>query len=267
MSEQIKPLKRFGQNFLLNIGIAEKIVAALEPKENDNIIEIGAGKGVLTKLLLNAGPKQLIAVEIDPRLIDILQDLTCRDTNYKIKQLDFLDLRLDELRILGTKIKVIGNIPYNLTSSILFKLLDNFKEVSKAVLMVQKEVADRIVANPGNKEYGILSVLTAVHGLVRKEFNVKKENFFPRPKVDSAVISIDFFHELNDIKDYELLKTIVQGTFQTRRKMLHNSLKRVVGVKITDIIKCQDLSRRPEELTASNFIALSNEIFDLKKVF
>ena len=96
MSEQIRPLKKFGQNFLLNIGIAEKIVAALEPEENDNIIEIGAGKGVLTKLLLHAGPKQLIAVEIDHRLIDILQDLTCRDTNFKIKQLDFLDLRLDD---------------------------------------------------------------------------------------------------------------------------------------------------------------------------
>ena len=265
MSDQVRPLKKLGQNFLINNSISEKIVEILEPKKKDNIIEIGAGKGALTKILLARDSNQLIAIEVDKRLIKDLNLLQNENSEFRIIQNDFMDIPLPDLIAPGTQTKVIGNIPYNLTSSILFKLLDNFKLISRVVLMVQKEVANRIVANPGNKEYGILSVLIALHGAVRKEFDVKKENFYPVPKVDSAVISINFFHKLTGLYDYDLFKKIVKGCFQTRRKMLQNSLKRVVGENITGILKTQDLKKRPEELSVLDFISLSNEIYEIER--
>jgi 16S rRNA (adenine1518-N6/adenine1519-N6)-dimethyltransferase len=265
MSDQVRPLKKLGQNFLINNSISEKIVEILEPEKKDNIIEIGAGKGALTKILLERDSNQLIAIEVDKRLIKDLNLLKKGNSEFRIIQNDFMDIPLPDLIAPGTKTKVIGNIPYNLTSSILFKLLDNFKLISRVVLMVQKEVANRIVARPGNKEYGILSVLTALHGAVRKEFDVKKENFYPVPKVDSAVISINFFSKLTGLYDYDLFKKIVKGCFQTRRKMLQNSLKRVVGENITGILKTQDLKKRPEELSVLDFISLSNEVYEIEK--
>ncbi len=265
MSIQVRPLKRFGQNFLINEGIAKKIVSLLEIKSSDNIVEIGAGKGSLTKLILETGVKRLTAIEIDYRLLGDLRALDTKDTEFIIIQDDFLEVHLDNFPLENEKIKIIGNIPYNITSAIIFKLLEHFHLISRAVLMVQKEVAERIVAEPGNKEYGILSILTAIHGRVTKELNIKKNNFYPVPKVDSAILTMEFNDKLNDIFDYELFKIIVKGTFQTRRKMLHNSLKRISGEEITGLIKTQDLSKRPEELTVENFISLANEIYEIKK--
>ena len=265
MSDPVRPLKKFGQNFLINNSISEKIVEILEPNNNDNIIEIGAGKGALTKILLERDANQLIAIEVDKRLINDLNLLKNGNPEFRIIQNDFMDIPLHDLITSGTKSKVIGNIPYNLTSSILFKLLASFKLISRAVLMVLKEVANRIVATPGTKEYGILSVLTALHGTVRKEFDVGRENFYPVPKVDSAVMSINFFHKLTGLYDYDLCKKIVKGCFQTRRKMLQNSLKRVVGENITGVLKTQDLKKRPEELSVLDFISLSNEVYEIKK--
>jgi 16S rRNA (adenine1518-N6/adenine1519-N6)-dimethyltransferase len=131
--------------------------------------------------------------------------------------------------------------------------------------MIQKEVASRIVANPGNKEYGILSVLTNLHGKVKREFEVKKANFYPVPKVDSAVISIDFYSRLDGLKQYDVFLQLIKGCFQTRRKMLQNSIKRIFGDEITRSVNSTNLRKRPEELSVQEFIFLSNEIFDLKK--
>ena len=265
MSGSVRPLKRFGQNFLTNQHIAEKIVDALEIKTNDSIVEIGPGKGVLTQILSGKDLKQVVAIEVDSRLINDLNILNAENPNVKIIQNDFMEMDLEEFGVPDTKIKIIGNIPYHLTSSILFKLFENFQLISRVVLMIQKEVANRIVSHPGNKEYGILSVLTGLHGRVKKEFEVKKANFYPIPKVDSAVISIDFYSGLDGLYEYDLFLYLVKGCFQTRRKMLQNSLKRVFGEDITRSISTTNLQKRPEELSVQEFISLSNEIFDLKK--
>ena len=265
MSAPIRPLKKFGQNFLTNQFIAEKIVDALDIKKNDFIVEIGPGKGVLTKILSGKDLNKIVAIEVDSRLISDLKILTAENPNLGIVQNDFMEMNLEKFVAPDTKLKIIGNIPYHLTSSILFKLFENFQIISRAVMMIQREVANRIVSHPGNKEYGILSVLTGLHGKVKKEFEVKKSNFYPIPKVDSAVISIDFYSGLDGLIDYDLFLQIVKGCFQTRRKMLQNSLKRVFGEEITRSISTIDLQKRPEELSVQEFIYLSNEIFDLKK--
>ena len=265
MSGRIRPLKKFGQNFLTNQHIAEKIVDTLEIKTNDSIIEIGPGKGVLTKIISGKDLNQLIAIEVDSRLINDLDILNAENPNVKIIQNDFMKIDLKDFVGPDAKIKIIGNIPYHLTSSILFKLFENFQLISRVVLMIQKEVANRIVSDPGNKEYGILSVLTGLHGSVKKEFEVKKANFYPIPKVDSALISIDFYSGLEGLYEYDLFLYLVKGCFQTRRKMLQNSLKRIFGEEITKSINSMDLQKRPEELSVQEFISLSNEIFNLKK--
>ncbi len=129
MSDQVRPLKKLGQNFLINNSISEKIVEILEPQKKDNIIEIGAGKGALTKILLERDSNQLIAIEVDKRLIKDLNLLKNENSEFRIIQNDFMDIPLPDLITPGTKTKVIGNIPYNLTSSILFKLLDKNTEI------------------------------------------------------------------------------------------------------------------------------------------
>lgn len=265
MSRSVRPLKRFGQNFLTNPNIAEKIVDALEIKKDDSIIEIGPGKGVLTKILSGKDLIQVVAIELDSRLINDLNILNAENPNVKIIQNDFMEMALADFVVQDKKIKIIGNIPYHLTSSILFKLFENFQLISRVVLMIQNEVANRIVSHPGNKEYGILSVLTGLHGQVKKEFGVKKTNFYPIPKVDSAVISINFHSGLDGLHDYDLFLKLVKGCFQTRRKMLQNSLKRVFGEDITRSLSATNLQKRPEELSVKEFISLSNEIFDLRK--
>jgi 16S rRNA (adenine1518-N6/adenine1519-N6)-dimethyltransferase len=265
MTGSIRPLKKFGQNFLTNQNIAEKIVNTIEPGSDDIIIEIGPGKGVLTKILASKNVGRIIAVEVDERLLDNLFDITSANTNLQILHDDILNTQFEQLDIPGSDIKILGNIPYNLTSGILFKLYDNYRMISKAVLMIQKEVADRLISKPGSKDYGILSVLTALHGRVKKEFEVKRTNFYPAPNVDSAVISIDFYSALDGLVDYDIFVYIVKGCFQTRRKMLQNSLKRIFNKDLTGSIQKIDLKKRPEDLSVQEFVALSNEITDLNK--
>ena len=263
MNEPVRALKRFGQNFLKNRYIAEKIVEAIEPTPQDTILEIGAGKGALTQLLVGKDIRQLIAVEIDSRLIDELKLFEKSGSKFRLINHDFMDLSIQDMAG-GSRLKLIGNIPYNLTSNIIFKVLDNYKYISKAVLMIQKEVADRIVAPPGGRDYGILSVMVGIHGMVEKIMVVNRENFYPVPGVDSAVIAIDLFDKIENIEDYKLFKDLVKASFQTRRKKLQNNLKRFIGADVTALIKSVDLDKRPEQLSVSDFRSLANEVYYLK---
>jgi 16S rRNA (adenine1518-N6/adenine1519-N6)-dimethyltransferase len=261
--ENLRPLKRYGQNFLVNKDIADKIITLLSPAKHDIIIEIGAGKGALTELLLQYNFKQLFAVEIDRRLVSQLKKLESKNPKYVIVAQDFMDISIPDLIGLHSTLKVIGNIPYYLTSNILFRLFDTYQSISRAVLMVQNEVADRIVAEPGCKDYGILAIMCALHGTAQKEFVVKKENFSPVPKVDSAIISISFAEDIPDLTDYILFKRIIKGVFQMRRKKIHNSLKHILGDSKTAQITSIDKSKRPEALSISEYIALTNEVKQL----
>jgi len=160
-----------------------------------------------------------------------------------------------------TRIKVIGNIPYHITSPILFALFDQSSYISEAVLMVQKEMADRLTASPRSKEYGILTVLLGSKTKIRRILDVSRKNFFPKPNVDSTVIKLFFKDEIEDVSDEALFRQIVRQSFNTRRKMLHNSLKKILNSDILDKISSVSLTARPEELTIADFKNLTNEIY------
>ncbi|MDC8900927.1 16S rRNA (adenine(1518)-N(6)/adenine(1519)-N(6))-dimethyltransferase RsmA [Metamycoplasma hyosynoviae] len=244
-----KPKKSLGQNFLINENINKKIVDIAQCS-NKNVIEIGPGKGALTRYLISEA-KNVIAYEIDKDLIEDLENL--KASNLKIVNIDFLKIKdLDfENQI------VIGNIPYYITSDIIFKLLEFIFKIERIVLLIQEEVADRICAIPKTKEYGKLAVSLQACANCQKLLKVKAENFYPIPKVNSAVIKIEFKKQLDfDLKNFlEFTKTI----FQFKRKTLFNNLKNKYSLeKINQIFNANNLTfkTRSEELEVVQIIKL-----------
>jgi 16S rRNA (adenine1518-N6/adenine1519-N6)-dimethyltransferase len=253
----VRPLKKYGQNFLRQPRIAERIVQALDCRPRDRVLEIGAGEGVLTGLLAAAGCAEIRAVEIDPRLAGQLEKHFAGSV--EIIRADFLDLALCAPP--AGRLKIIGNIPYYLTSDIIYKLLDAAGCLERAVLMVQKEVAGRLCAAPGGKQYGQLSVRVQTLAACEYLFTVGRENFEPPPKVDSAVVRLLFHERIRSrIRDEALYQEIVRRSFAARRKMLRNSLKELLQRRGPAGVAAVSLERRPEELSVEQFVALSNEL-------
>ncbi|HMN25653.1 MAG TPA: 16S rRNA (adenine(1518)-N(6)/adenine(1519)-N(6))-dimethyltransferase RsmA [Ignavibacteriaceae bacterium] len=251
---KVLPLKRFGQNYLQDQNIVKKIISEIDPKENEFILEIGPGQGALTKHLFES-KASFSAIEIDKRVID---DLKNRFTNLNLIQADFLDLDFNSfIKNENQKLRVVGNIPYNITSPILFKLFENNKIISDAVFMVQYEVAKRMAAKMGTKEYGILAVLLNYFGKTKLAFKVSPNVFYPKPNVHSAVIHIYFNDERNDAQFNTMFKSIVKSSFGNRRKTLKNSLSNGIFAEV-DFSNCGiDLSLRAEQLTIDDFIKLA----------
>lgn len=251
---KILPLKRFGQNFLQDQNIIRKIISEIDPKENEIVIEIGPGQGAITELLLQS-KANLTAIEIDKRVID---DLQGRYTDLKLLQSDFLKLDLN--RFTGSseqKLRVVGNIPYNITSPILFKLFENNTIVQDAVFMVQYEVAKRMTAKMGSKDYGILSVLLEYFGNTKLAFKVSPNVFYPKPNVHSAVVHINFNDTRNNSEFNLMLRSIVKSSFGNRRKTLKNSLSNGIFADV-NFGDCDiDLSLRAEQLNVDDFIKLA----------
>ncbi len=253
-----KPLKKFGQNFLTQPAIARKIVNALQISDEDHIIEIGPGKGILTDLIIEKYPSTFTAIEIDRNLAkELAEKYSDRLT---IIEKDFLSINLSELFSSKKRIKVIGNIPYKITSPILFKLLDHYSEIDCVVLMMQKEVAKRIVAKTRTKDYGILSVTLQTFSDVEYLFDVGNINFYPVPKVDSAIIKLNFIQSVEGIDNLGLHRKIIRGVFNYRRKMIRNSLTRIFDQSIVTSLNNFDLTRRPEQLSVDDFKELANSI-------
>ena len=252
-----KPLKRFGQNYLVDKNILNKIFDNIDPGIEDVIIEIGPGTGALTRLL--AGKcKKLIAVEIDKRVAD---DLKEEFPEAEIISNDFLDIDLKKIFIsYNKKLRVVGNIPYNLTSSIIFKLINCNKFINDSVLMVQFEVAKRMTAKTGTKEYGIFTVLLNYFTKTEICFRISPNVFFPKPKVYSALVKINF-RQINEPEDFQkLFIKVVKAAFSTRRKTLKNSLSGSI-FKDINFSDCKiDLSRRAETLVTDEFLQLTNFI-------
>jgi 16S rRNA (adenine1518-N6/adenine1519-N6)-dimethyltransferase len=251
---KVLPLKRFGQNYLYDQNIIKKIIAEIDPKENESIIEIGPGNGALTQHLFKTKAK-LTAVEIDKRVIDDLKD---RFANLNLLQYDFLDLDLKQfITTENPKLRIVGNIPYNITSPILFKLFDNNTLIDDAVFMVQLEVAKRMTAKQGSKDYGILSVLLNYYGKTKLPFKVSPNVFYPKPNVYSAIVHIYFNEIRNNPSFNSLFKSIVKSSFGNRRKTLKNSLSHGIFAEI-DFSGCGiDLSLRAEQLNVDDFIKLA----------
>jgi 16S rRNA (adenine1518-N6/adenine1519-N6)-dimethyltransferase len=252
-----KPIKSLGQNFLRDENILRKIVESLNLSEGDLVIEIGPGQGALTKYLVDL-PVTLIGIEVDHRAIDLLkQNFGDKIILYHISVLDAnLHTISEKYR---KKLKIVGNIPYYLTSEILFWLFDARTAVTNAIMMMQLEVAHRLVAQPKNKEYGILSVFIQFYTECEMLFKVSRNCFYPKPAVDSALVRLDFKDQLPKV-DEKLFRSIVRATFGKRRKTLRNGLK---SLDLEDTMLNQipfDLKRRPEDLSVDEFLSLSESL-------
>lgn len=251
MKEKIKPKKSLGQNFLIDRNIAKKIVDLVEVSNEDLLIEIGPGQGVLTRFFCDK-PINLIAVEIDIRYVEQLQQTFQAHKNISIIHHDFLTYDFSQINEPRGKLKWLGNLPYNITSSVLFKLLSIFPAVKKAVFMVQQEVANRINAASGNKEYGIPSILIQTFYKVSKEFNVSNKVFRPKPKVDSAVISLDIRPDFDLNCNMLFFQRIVKTAFNQRRKLLSNALEPIMDKSGMEQISF-NFNRRPEQIPVNEW--------------
>ena len=248
----VKPLKKFGQNYLMDKNIIRKIAEEMNPQPDDSILEIGPGQGALTQELYRLSA-DFRAVEIDRRVIEYLQN---GFPGLKIINEDFLKINLKE--IAGEKkLRIAGNIPYNITSPIVFKLIEERECIKDAVLMVQNEVAKRMSAKMKSKDYGIFSVVLNYFAEVKYCFKVSPNVFFPRPNVDSAVVHLKFKEIPDDGVDPALFIKVVKGAFGNRRKTLKNSFSNsIFGAEIFEGCGV-DFSKRAEELELNDFLTLT----------
>jgi 16S rRNA (adenine1518-N6/adenine1519-N6)-dimethyltransferase len=252
--QKVKPLKRFGQNYLHDKNIIKKIVGEINPLPDDTILEIGPGKGALTELIYGK-TENFIAVEIDTRVIEELQS---KFPGLQLIQKDFLKVDISTIYDSNKKkLRFIGNIPYNLTSSIIFKAIRNSEMIEDAVLMVQNEVAKRMTAKQGSKDYGILTVLLDYFTDTQVCFKVSPNAFYPKPKVTSAVVHLRF-KELSITKEKrEMFISIVKACFGNRRKTLKNSLSNSIFKELNFSNSGIDLSLRAEQLDVKDFLVLT----------
>ena len=242
------PRKRFGQNFLVDDQIINRIISTINPKNNEIIVEIGPGKGALTLPILEH-LNHLNVIEIDRDLVSLLNSL--QQDKLTIFEADALQFDFNQF---PQKIRVIGNLPYNISSPLLFHLLDFREQIIDMTFMLQKEVVDRIVATHGNKTYGKLSVIMQAFFEVESMFVVPKESFEPQPKIESAILYLKTRTEPL-VKNLKPLEEIVKVAFSQRRKTLKNCLKSIINQSQTEI----DLSQRAEMLSIENFITLMND--------
>jgi 16S rRNA (adenine1518-N6/adenine1519-N6)-dimethyltransferase len=263
----IKPRKSLGQSFLIEQESIKQIAAIANVQEKDIIVEIGAGIGVLTEYLAQNAAK-IIAVELDDRLVKVLEYRLSEYKNIEIYQGNILQF---DFRTIADaehqKIKVVGNIPYNISNPLLFYLLSFKNIINSFVLMMQKELVERLVASPGRKSYGVPSVILQMFATVEKVLNIPASYFYPRPKVESSVMK-GFFHERPkfEINDEDYFIRLVRDSFAQRRKMLINNLKKsklMDGVeesllKEMLLLAGIDGQRRAETLSIEEFGNLSN---------
>ena len=252
--------KSLGQHFLIDKNIAKKIVNYAKISDNDDVWEIGPGSGILTEEILKRCNK-LIAFEIDKQWFDFIKDKLSNPglklINQDILNIDFTKYAEDE------KVKIVSNLPYQITSPVIFKIIKNRKLFSSITIMIQDEVADRIIAKPKCKDYSRLSIKTQFYFEVQKLFKIPPHLFRPKPRITSAVIQLIPKNEIQKVNNEELLWNIIDYTFQHRRKMLRSSLRDYLSKSDYQILmenssKCQfDLSRRPEELLIEEFIFLT----------
>ncbi len=262
--------KKYGQNFLVDENILQGIVAAAEIGPDDCVLEIGPGMGALTGRMLDAAGK-VIAVEVDKMLIPILEKTLGDRENFVLINDDILKVdisRLIEKENAGRPIKVVANLPYYITTPIVMELLEKEHNIESITVMVQKEVAERMMEGPGSKAYGALSLAVQYYSRPSLELNVSKNCFYPRPDVDSAVIRLDVYKPDErpvKAKDTDKLFKVIRAAFGQRRKTLVNSLSNAPAVTATKAQICDALTKlgfnesiRGEVLTLNDFVNLSD---------
>lgn len=249
----VRPKKALGQHFLTDLNIAQKITESLQISHfpNANVLEVGAGTGVLTQFLHKNDQINYSIVEIDDESVAYLHEHYPHLSKHILHE-DFLKLNLD--KHFEHPLLIIGNFPYNISSQIYFKILEHTELIPQVVGMLQKEVAVRLASKPGKKDYGILSVLLQTYYHIEYLFTVGPHVFNPPPKVESAVIRITRNQRTTLPVEYAFFKRVIKTAFNQRRKTLRNSLKPIVQVNEDEH---QFLSRRPETLSVDEFLELS----------
>lgn len=253
----VKAKKRLGQHFLIDLTIARDIADTVDVCPQLPVLEVGPGMGVLTQFLLEK-KRPLKVVEIDEESVSYL----CRNLpqlgEENIIPDDFLKMHLDRL-FDGEPFMLTGNYPYNISSQIFFKMLDNKELIPYCSGMIQKEVGERLAASPGKKDYGILSILVQLWYDVEYLFTVPETVFSPPPKVKSAVVRMTRNSRTSLPCSEQLFKQIVKSTFNQRRKKLRNSIQQIVG-KESSLLADPILDKRPEQLSIEEFIALTQKV-------
>jgi len=248
------PKKKFGQNFLKNKELLKRI-SDLKNFKNKLILEIGPGKGALTEYLLKKKPERLIAIEKDEELKPFLIDIQKKyPFNFEIIFQDALTYEYS--RIKGQKIFLVANLPYHIATTLVIKWLKYIKKFESIIVMVQREVAERLSAKVSTKFYSRTSVLVQLHSNVRKVFDVSPENFHPKPKVNSSVIELSPKSNLNF--NYENIDGLLKTCFAQRRKKLKNNLSKISHSNLEKIIESGiDLNLRPQDISIENYLMMS----------
>ncbi|MCO6058699.1 16S rRNA (adenine(1518)-N(6)/adenine(1519)-N(6))-dimethyltransferase RsmA [Pseudomonas sp. MOB-449] len=261
MSEhyQHRARKRFGQNFLHDAGVIHRILRSIHARPGERLLEIGPGQGALTEGLLSSGA-QLDVVELDLDLIPILQHKFSQLPNFRINQGDALKFDFRQLGAEPRSLRVVGNLPYNISTPLIFHLLAHADLIRDMHFMLQKEVVERLAAEPGGGDWGRLSIMVQYHCRVEHLFNVGPGAFNPPPKVDSAIVRL-VPHEVlpHPAKDAALLERVVREAFNQRRKTLRNTLKGLLDAASIEAAGV-DGGLRPEQLDLAAFVRLADQL-------
>ena len=251
--------KRFGQNFLQDQQIIDRIIREIAPTAEDRLLEIGPGQGALTRQLARSGAR-LDCVELDRDLADHLRHQYRDYDNVRIHQHDILKFDLNELSLGGKRVRIIGNLPYNISTPVLFHLLQYYQQIQDMSFMLQLEVVERMAAAVGDKNYGRLSLMLQYFCEAEKLFNVPPQAFNPQPKVNSAIVRLSPHCEPPvKAKDVETLKVVVRTAFNQRRKTLRNSLKTLISASELSELPI-DMTLRPENLCLADYVTISDAI-------
>lgn len=247
--------KRFGQNFLHDQSVIRKISNAIHGADTDHLVEIGPGRAALTQMLLNVA--RLDVIEIDRDLIPELENLAQQHPNLHIHSADALKFNYSSLAD-NTLLRIVGNLPYNISTPLIFHLLTFKEHINDMHFMLQKEVVERICAEPGSKTYGRLSIMTQYHCVVENLFDVPPTAFTPQPKVDSAIVRLQPRKEMTIVATHpELLQQIVMHAFSQRRKTLRNSLRAFISTEQLEQLNI-DPQHRPEQLSVQDYVTIAN---------
>lgn len=265
MSGGPRPKRSLGQNFLVDGAVQRAIVDALAPTPGDEVLEIGPGRGALTRHLAGR-VRRLVLVEKDDALAAALQAEFADDASVELRHADILGVALEELSDRPGALKVIGNIPYNITTPILFSLLERRPRPREIMVMVQREVADRIVADPGSRTYGALAVGVQTVARAERVLQVGRGAFRPVPKVDSAVVRVTPFEPppLTEVQEREV-RRLTRAAFGQRRKQFQRILRDAYHLRPEQVAALErrlgvDLTRRPETFSPGDFVRLAGAL-------
>lgn len=251
--------KRFGQNFLHDAGVIHRILRAIHAKAGQHLLEIGPGQGALTEGLIGSGAK-LDVIELDQDLVPLLKLRFGINPQFTLHQGDALKFDFGSIGSPSDKLRVVGNLPYNISTPLIFHLLDHANVIEDMHFMLQKEVVERLAAEPGGGDWGRLSIMVQYHCRVEHLFNVGPGAFNPPPKVDSAIVRLVPHAVLpHPAKDAKLLERVVREAFNMRRKTLRNTLKQLLSNEDIEAAAV-DGSLRPEQLDLAAFVRLADRL-------